>query len=206
MRAAIYARVSSEEQVDGYSLDAQIRACRGYAEDNEWTVAAEFVEEGRSGRTDDVNKRPQFKQMMEDAELGAFDVIVVHKLDRFSRNRRIAFEHFDKLSNWGLGFVSISENMDFASAWGGLALTLLVGLAQFYSDNLSNEVKKGKAERKAQGLYNGLLPFGAAKGDDDIPIADEVTHSGLVLAFNMAAEGDSDREIAQRLSWTLYKR
>ena len=124
MRAAIYARVSSEEQVDGYSLDAQLRACRLYAEELEWTVTNEFVEEGRSGRTDDINKRPQFKQMMDDAELGAFEVIVVHKLDRFSRNRRIAFEYFDKLSNWGLGFVSISENMDFSTAWGGIALTL----------------------------------------------------------------------------------
>ena len=76
----------------------------------------------------------------------------------------------------------------------------MVGLAQFYSDNLSNEVKKGKAERKAQGLYNGLLPFGAVKGEDGIPIADEDTHQGLSLAFDMAAEGDSDREIARRLS------
>ena len=69
MRAAIYARVSSEEQVEGYSLDAQLRACRRYAEDHEWTVAVEFVEERRSGRTDDIGKRPQFKQMMEDADL-----------------------------------------------------------------------------------------------------------------------------------------
>ena len=69
MRAAIYARVSSEEQVDGYSLDAQLRACRKYAEDHEWTVAAEFVEEGRSGRTDDVNKRPQFKQIYEGGQM-----------------------------------------------------------------------------------------------------------------------------------------
>ena len=84
MRAAIYARVSSEEQVDCYSLDAQIRACRRYAEDHGWTVAYEFVEEGRSGRTDDITKRPQFKQMMEDAEQGTFDAIVVHKLDRLS--------------------------------------------------------------------------------------------------------------------------
>ena len=205
MRAAIYARVSSEEQVEGYSLDAQIRACKRYAKDNDWTVTNEFVEEGRSGRTDDINKRPQFKQMMEDAELGAFDVIVVHKLDRFSRNRRIAFEYFDKLSNWGLGFVSISENMDFSSAWGGLALTLLVGLAQFYSDNLSNEVKKGKAERKAQGLYNGLLPFGAKKGEDGIPLANPDTLAGLQMAFDLANEGKSDRDIAIALNNAGYR-
>ena len=143
--------------------------------------------------------------MMEDAELGAFDVIVVHKLDRFSRNRRIAFEYFDKISKWNVGFVSISENMDFSTPWGGLALTLLVGLAQFYSDNLGLEVKKGKAERKAQGLYNGLLPFGAAKGEDGVPVPDEDSYPGLLQAYEMAAEGESDRVIAQRLSQMGFK-
>ena len=205
MRAAIYARVSSEEQVDGYSLDAQMRACRKYVDDHGWSIACEFVEEGRSGRTDDITKRPQFKQMMEDAEQGTFDVIVVHKLDRFSRNRRIAFEYFDKISKWNVGFVSISENMDFSTPWGGLALTLLVGLAQFYSDNLGLEVKKGKAERKAQGLYNGLLPFGVMKGDDGVPIADPDTVLGLQKAFKLAVEGKSDREIAVALNRDGYR-
>src|SRR5687767_2619834 len=106
-RAAIYARVSSEEQVDGYSLDAQLRACRAYLTDHGWTVVAEYVEEGRSARTDDIAKRPQFKRMMEDARRRGFDLLIVHKLDRFARNRRIAFECFDRLSKWGVGFVSL---------------------------------------------------------------------------------------------------
>ena len=98
--------------------------------------------------------------------------MVVHKLDRFARNRRVAFEAFERLGKAGVGFVSIAENMDYSTPAGQLMLTMLVGLAQFYSDNLAGETKKGKHERKPQGLYNGLLPFGVTKGPDGVPVLD----------------------------------
>ena len=121
MRAALYARVSSEEQAEGYSLDAQIRACRKYAEEHSWTMLWEYVEEGRSARTDDINKRPQFKKMMEDATNHVFDVVIVHKLDRFSRNLRITLECFEQLGKANVSFISLTENMDFSTPWGRLA-------------------------------------------------------------------------------------
>ena len=172
MKAALYARVSSEEQVEGYSIDAQKRSFQSLARDKGWETYREYVDEGKSARTDDINKRPAFKEMITDALAGRFDVIVVHKLDRFARNLRITLEYFDKLSKTGISFVSINENMDFPTPWGRLALTLLGGLAQFYSDNLSQETKKGWRERKEQGLYCGMLPFGAVKGEDGIPVPD----------------------------------
>ena len=205
MRAAIYARVSSEEQVQGYSLDAQLRACRQFASAHDWEVAHEFVEEGRSARTDDVNKRPQFKLMMDEALTGGFEVIVVHKLDRFSRNLRVTLEHFERLAEANVSFTSITENMDFSSPWGKFALTMLGGLAQLYSDNLGLEVKKGKAERKAQGLYNGLLPFGMMKGEDGVPVVDSETFPGLEMAFQLAASGKSDKQIAVALNRDSYR-
>jgi site-specific DNA recombinase len=215
MKVAIYARVSSEEQVDGYSLDAQLRAGRSFAADHGWTIVREYIEEGRSARTDDTSKRPQFKQLLDEAQARLFEVVLVHKLDRFCRNRRIAFECFDRLSKWGVGFVSLSENMDFSTPWGGLALTMLVGLAQFYSDNLSQETKKGWRERRAQGLYCGLLPFGTAKAEDGTPIPDReersvdgdvlVNHDGLLLAFEQAAAGHTDRQIARLLNQRGYR-
>jgi DNA invertase Pin-like site-specific DNA recombinase len=215
MRVAIYARVSSEEQVEGYSLDAQLRAARSFSAEHGWTIVREYIEEGRSARTDDISKRPQFKLLLDEARARLFDVVLVHKLDRFSRNRRIAFEGFDRLAKWGVGFVSLSENMDFSTPWGGLALTMLVGLAQFYSDNLSQETKKGWRERRAQGLYCGLLPFGAAKAEDGTPIPDReqrsvggstlVNYDGLLLAFAEAAAGRTDRQIARLLNERGYR-
>jgi len=102
MRAAVYARVSSEEQVEGYSIDAQRRAFQALVKGREWTAYREYIDEGKSARTDNINRRPAFKEMVVDALAGKFDVLVVHKLDRFSRNLRITLEYFDKFSKAGV--------------------------------------------------------------------------------------------------------
>ena len=70
VRAALYQRVSSEEQIEGYSLDAQDRAGRLYCQTHGWEVAQVYRDEGRSARTDDLAKRPAFQQMLADAEAG----------------------------------------------------------------------------------------------------------------------------------------
>lgn len=75
----------------------------------------------------------------------------------------------------------------------------------YYSDNLSFETKKGKAERKRQCFYNGHGPFGMIKGEDGIPVANPETIKGLWLAFTLAAEGRSDRDIAQALNAAGYR-
>src|SRR3954465_14229348 len=82
VRAAVYERVSSEEQVEGYSLDAQDRAGKLYCDAHDWQLVNVYRDEGRSARTDDLAKRPDFQQMLADAEAGLLDVVVVHKLDR----------------------------------------------------------------------------------------------------------------------------
>ena len=205
MRAALYARVSSEEQVEGYSIDAQRRAFQALVEGRGWTAYREYVDEGKSARVDNVNKRPAFREMISDALSGEFDVLVVHKLDRFSRNLRITLEYFDKLLKAGVVFVSINEQMDFTSPSGKVHLALLGAFAQYYSDNLSQETKKGWHERRAQGLYCGLLPFGVMKGQDGVPAPNPDTYPGLVLAFELAAQGKSDREVAMDLNRDGYR-
>ncbi len=205
MRAAIYVRVSSEEQVQGYSLAAQERAADAYCQSHGWRIVNVYRDEARSARTDDVAKRPAFKEMLTDAQLGQFDILIVHKLDRFARNLRMMLEMLDRLESARVGFVSISEQMDFTSPIGKVILATLAAFAQYYSDNLSSETKKGKAERKAQGLYNGLLPFGVKKNSAGIPVPDPETYPGLLLAFQLAAEGKSDRDVAQALNAAGYR-
>src|SRR5689334_5646587 len=70
LRAAIYLRVSSEEQVAGYSLDAQERAARAYCAELGWPIVGEYRDEGKSARTDDLSKRPEFARMLADVEAG----------------------------------------------------------------------------------------------------------------------------------------
>jgi site-specific DNA recombinase len=205
IRATLYERVSSEEQVEGYFLDAQDRAGRLYCEAHNWEIANIYRDEGRSARTDDLTRRPEFQCMLADAEAGLIDVVVVHKLDRFARNLRVTLETLERLERWGVGFVSISEQMDFTTPIGKVILSTLGAFAQYYSDNLSTETKKGKAERKAQGLYNGLLPFGLKTNPDGIPVPDPEAYPGLLLAFRLAAEAKSDREVATALNAAGYR-
>ena len=204
MRAALYARVSTEEQVQGYSLDAQRRAFRNFCEQKQWDIYYEYVEEGRSARSDDVRKRPIFLDAIKDALDHQYDILVVHKIDRFSRKERVTKEYFEILGHAGVGFVSILEQMDFSTPWGKLALTLMGGLAEFYSDNLSQETKKGWTERRKQGLYCGPLPFGVEKGEDGLPVPKKDTCPGLQMAFELAAQGKSHREVAMGLNGAGY--
>ncbi len=204
-RVALYQRVSSEEQVEGYSLDAQDRAGKLYCEAHGWEIAKIYRDEGRSARTGDLDKRPAFQEMLNDSATGMLDIIVVHKLDRFSRNLRVTLETLEQLERAGVGFVSISEQMDFTTPIGKVILATLAAFAQYYSDNLSTETKKGKAERKAQGLYNGLLPFGVKKNTSGVPVPDPETYPGLLLAFEAAAKGISDRDVANLLNERGYR-
>ncbi len=208
MRAAIYARVSTDEQVEGYSLDAQLRACRQHCSDRGWQVVAEYVEEGRSARHEDLRRRPQFSAMMQAADSRAFDLVLVHKLDRFARNTLVLLTCLNRLGNAGVAFASVTEQqLDYSTPQGRLFLVMLGALAEWYSNNLSHETRKGKAERKAQGLYNGLLPFGLVKGEDGLPVPDKrqlqngsCNWEGYLLAMRTAAEGASDAEVARALN------
>lgn len=205
MRAALYARVSTEEQLEGYSIDAQKRAFHTLCQGRGWIPHSEYIEAGRSAHTDDIRKRPVFKQAIDDALTGQYDVLVVHKIDRFARKLRVTLEYFDKLGKAGVGFVSIENQIDYSTPTGKFMLAMQGGLAELYSDNLSEECKKGWGERKAQGLYCGLLPFAAMKGEDGVPIPNRDTLPGLVMAFELAAQGKSDREVAEALNSAGYR-
>jgi len=202
MRAALYARVSDEEQVEGYILDAQKRAFRAYAESQGWDIYHEYVDEGVSAHTDDVAKRPLFRQMIEDALARRYDVLVVHKLDRFSRNVRITLEYLEKLEKVGVGFVSITEQMDFSTPIGKVMLANLAAFGQYYSDNISAEVNKGLKERALQGLWNGPVPLGYSPEDGKLVAVPEEAQV-IKRIFEMYASGThTDQSIATWLNQT----
>ena len=96
MRAALYARVSSEEQVEGYSIGAQRRAFETLVGGRGWTIYKEYIEEGKSARMENINKRPVFRKAIADGLDQKYDVLVVHKVDRFSRKLRITLDYIAK--------------------------------------------------------------------------------------------------------------
>lgn len=174
-RAAIYIRVSTEEQAEeGYSLAAQERACRMYAEAQGWQLVSVYADEGLSAFKDRIEDRPQLQQLLADVRARKIDAVIVHKLDRFFRRVRLLIEVIESFERQGVQFVSYSEQMDFSTPVGRMILTNLGGFAEFYSRNLSTEVSKGKREKAEQGGWVGPIPIGYEKGPDGklVPSAD----------------------------------
>ena len=156
MKAAVYVRVSSEEQVDGYSLDAQVRAAKAYCEKEQWD-ATFFEEAGASGTS--TEKRPVFRDMIARCKAHQFDVVLVHKLDRFARSREDSVIYKSLLKREGIRVISVTEQFD-DGPMGQLVEGFMECIAQWYSANLSTEVKKGLAERALAGKHHAKVPIG----------------------------------------------
>jgi DNA invertase Pin-like site-specific DNA recombinase len=155
-RAALYARVSSEMQADNWSTEAQLDACRKLAADRGWEVVAEYTDVESAKTT----ARPSFQHMLASAKGHGIDVIIVHKLDRFSRSVIDTLRLLQELHALDVGFVSASENIDFSSPMGKMMLTMLASFAEYFIDNLSQETAKGKRRRAENGHWNSAVPFG----------------------------------------------
>ena len=162
MRAVAYLRVSSAGQVDGHSLDAQARLFHELCKSRDWEPVGVYREEGRSAHVESINKRPVFRQLLDDADTGSFDAIVVHTLDRWSRNLRVTLESLGRLAKNGIGLVSITENIDYSTPQGKLFTQMLGSFAEYFSESLATHVRKGQGQRALEGRHLGGIPFGYA--------------------------------------------
>jgi len=204
MRVAIYGRVSMEEQLEGHGIDAQLRVCREYAAAQGWDVEVEYVDGGLSARTD---KRPEFRRMIADAQRGEFDACLVHKLDRFARNRADAVTYKTLLRNKDVYVYSATEPIDPTDPSSVILEGMLEVVAEWYSANLSQETAKGKRERVEKGYHNNRVPFGYQKEEGRDAVAefhpDDI--QGYRLAVKLALEGRTDTEIAHTLNAEGYR-
>jgi DNA invertase Pin-like site-specific DNA recombinase len=169
MRTALYARVSSEEQIDNWSISAQKHEYEQHCKQKDWLTSRVYIEEGKSARSDSIEKRPQFKRLLEDCKKREFDVVVVHSLDRWSRNLRVTLESFKQLADCGIAFVSITENIDYSTPEGRLFIAMIGAFAQYFSDSLAKHTSKGMKERAMNGFQNGDVPFGYERCNEDCP-------------------------------------
>ena len=160
MKAVAYIRVSSPDQVDGHSLDAQLRAIQEYCRSRCWDLVAVYREEGKSAHTDSILKRPKFRLLLDDSSKGLFDNVVVHTMDRWSRNVKVAMDSMSILGRNGVELKSVTEDLDRSTPLGKFSTTLVMGMAEMFSDLLGTHVKKGVSERARQGLHLGGIPFG----------------------------------------------
>ena len=146
----LYARVSSEKQAKkDLSIKAQLGALRAYAREKGWIVTAEYIDRAKSGRTMD---RPAFKKMLVAVEHRDIDAVLVWKLDRLARNMRISADTDALFEANGVRVVSLHENID-DTPQGKLTARLFESFAEFYSNNLSQDIQRGIREVARRGFY-----------------------------------------------------
>ena len=186
-----YIRVSTEDQTQGYSLDAQRNQIRRYCEDNRYKLTRIYSDEGVSAHTDKISRRPELQRLLNDAKQRPFDIVVVHTLDRWARNMRVQTEALQILGDARVGFASVTENIDYTTPEGRLMLTMIGGFAEFFSAHLGRHVKKAVLQRAEQGLQNGSVPFGYRTDQETgvpRPVPDETEAIQTVFAKRDAGE------------------
>lgn len=146
----IYARYSSNSQTE-QSIEGQIRVCREYAQRNNLAVAGTYIDRALTGTNDN---REQFQKMLKDSDKKAWDYVLCYKLDRFSRNKYEMAIHRKHLKDNGVKILSAMENIP-DSPEGILLESLLEGMNQYYSEELSQKTKRGLRETRIKGNYMG---------------------------------------------------
>ena len=152
-RAVIYARFSSHNQRDE-SIDAQERACREYAKRKGLQVIEVYADRAKSGTS---AEREEFQRMIKDSGEKKFRYLIIHKLDRFSRDRNDAVIYKYKLKANGVTVLSVTENID-GSPESMIMEALFESMADYFSKNLAREVRKGQRETALQHKHLGGTP------------------------------------------------
>ena len=194
MNAVIYARYSSDSQREE-SIEGQLRECREYAERNDMTVVGTYIDRALSAKTAD---RPEFQRMIKDSAKELFEIVLVWKLDRFSRDRYDSAHYKHILKKNGVKVVSAKEHISEGPE-GIILEAMLEGYAEFYSAELSEKIHRGQKENALKGKNNGggvplgyLLDKKAQK-----LVIDPVTAPLVVEIFEKYADGKTVRSIVE---------
>lgn len=160
-KAVAYARVSSKEQAEKeLSIPAQLEAIRNYCKQKDITLIHEYIDAGKSAKTDE---RPEFQNMIATAKSPKrnFNAIIVHKFDRFSRNRDDHVIYKSLLKKIGVTVYSVTEQTDPDTPHGFLLEGIMEVISEFYNMNLKAESMKGLSENAKRGFHNGgRSPYG----------------------------------------------
>lgn len=159
-RCVIYSRVSTEMQVDGFSLAAQKTCLTTFAKREELRIVGEYEDAGKSGKS--IEGRPSFKRMINDIKSGLnIDYVVVYKLSRFGRNAADVLNSLELIQDYGVNLICTDEGIDSSQASGRLLISVLSAVAQIERENILEQTMNGRREKARQGLWNGgQAPYG----------------------------------------------
>ena len=193
--AVIYARYSSHSQRD-VSIDQQVKAITEYAAQRKLTVVQVYADRAISGTTDN---RPEFKRMIEDAKAEAWQYVIVYSLDRFSRDRFDAITYKQILKSHGIRVLSAMENIS-EEPTGVILESVLEGLAQYYSMELSQKIRRGLNDNASKCMVAASIPFGYMKGPDNKYAINPETAPIVKEIFSRVLKGENYIDIARDLN------
>lgn len=195
INAVIYARYSSHGQTE-QSIEGQLHDAYDFAAREGYTIVGEYIDRALTGRSDN---RADFQRMIADSAKHQFSVVLVWKLDRFARNRYDSAIYKAKLKKNGVRVVSVKENLT-DSPEGIILEGMLESMAEYYSANLSVNVKRGQRETLAKGRFcGGPVPLGY-KAIDGKLVPDEKTVPLVRYIFERYASGVPKKEIVNELT------
>ena len=195
----IYARYSSDKQTE-QSIEGQLRICEEYAERNDILIIDTYIDRAMSGTNDN---RTNFQKMMKDSFTKSWDMVLVYKLDRFSRNKYEMAIHRKTLKDNGVKLISCMENIP-DSPEGIILESLLEGMAEYYSAELAQKVSRGMRESWIKGNATG---GGHCFGYDIINkkyVINETEAKAVKDIFTKYASGYTAKQIAEYLNVNGY--
>lgn len=196
MKGVIYARYSSDNQREE-SIEGQLRECMEFAEKNDITILGNYIDRALTARTDN---RPEFQRMVKDSGKKMFDVVLVWKLDRFSRDRYDSARYKNTLKKNGVKVVSVTEKIEEGSS-GILLESVLEGYAEYFSADLSEKVIRGLTENALKCKFNGgSVPLGFVIDKEQHFQIDPLTSPLILETYTMYSDGKTIKDIVSYLN------
>lgn len=175
MRCYTYLRVSTEMQVDGFSLDAQRDRLIKEAKHRNMEIVYEFSDEGKSGKN--TTGRPAFTEMLDriqNRNEDNVDYVLVFKLSRFGRNTADTLNSLQIMQDYGVNLLCVEDGIDTAGASGKLMVSVISAVAEIERENIQAQTMAGRRQKAKEGKWNGgFAPYGYSLQNGQLVICEE---------------------------------
>ena len=161
-------------QIDGYSLDAQKTKMKAFCDYNEYEIAGEYEDAGKSGKS--IEGRVSFNQMMEDIKSGKDEVsyVLVFKLSRFGRNAADVLATLQVMQDFGVNLICVEDGIDSSKDAGKLMISVLSAVAEIERENIRVQTMEGRMQKAREGKWNGgFAPYGYSLIDGKLEVNEE---------------------------------
>lgn len=190
-----YVRVSTENQIENYSIDEQQERIKAYCKAKGWELVKIYTDAGYSGGN--IN-RPELKAMINELKVYHIDAVIVYKLDRLSRSQKDTLTIIeDQLIKNSVDFISINENFDTSSPFGRAMIGILSVFAQLEKEQITERFTMGRIGRSKAGYYHGgsISPYGYKYLNNQL-IINEAQAIIVKEIYNLFLSGNSINSIS----------